>query len=95
MDDGARWRRVGTTTWMLSGSTEAGLTPDDYPVEFNAVMGWDTPAQRVVAVEVGGTAVSTGIYTRNESQYQITVEAGPLAGTSSARASICTTSSSA
>ena len=80
MDDGARWRRAGTTPWLESGADEVGLPPGDHAVEFRAVPGWDTPAQRIVTVETGGTAFSTGIYAVNESLYQITVGTGTPGG---------------
>jgi len=81
VDDGAMWRRVGTTPWLEGGAVEAGLTPDDYAVEFSPVAGWDTPAERVVTVGLCGTAVSTGIYDVNGTLYQITVGAGTPGGT--------------
>lgn len=70
--ESAHWRRVGTTGWRDSGTTESGLTPDDYQVEFSIEPGYDTESEHSVTVEPGETADLSVEYTTNNSQYPIT-----------------------
>ncbi|MCL5269726.1 MAG: SBBP repeat-containing protein [bacterium] len=59
---GARWRRVGTTTWLGGGGTEAGVPSGDYFIEFNDVAGWDKPVVRDCAVKFNQTTRLTVYY---------------------------------
>ncbi|MCL5271623.1 MAG: SBBP repeat-containing protein [bacterium] len=59
---GARWRRVGTTTWLDSGGTEAGVPSGDWFVEFNDVAGWDKPVARDCTVKFNQTTRLTVYY---------------------------------
>ena len=70
---GARWRRTGTTTWRTSGSTETGVPAGTHVVEFNAVGGWDAPANASVAVSAGGTAAIGRSYVRQYGALKVTV----------------------
>lgn len=62
---GAKWRRVGTETWLASGASEANLPPGNYTVEFLAVRNWKTPASMQVTVSSGQTTQVTGNYSRS------------------------------
>ncbi|MCL5270095.1 MAG: hypothetical protein M1457_06005 [bacterium] len=59
---GARWRRVGTTTWLGSGGTEAGVLSGDWFVEFNDVAGWDKPVARDCTIKFNQTTRLTVYY---------------------------------
>ena len=60
--DGARWRRVGTATWLESGVSETGIPVGTYNIEFKSVANWATPAQTSVTIVGGETASKTGTY---------------------------------
>jgi len=59
---GARWRRVGTSTWRTNGATEAGIPVGQYTVEFSDVSGWTKPANQAVTIINGQTTAATGTY---------------------------------
>lgn len=40
---GARWRRLGTTTWRASGDTETAVPPGHHAIEFAPIAGWSPP----------------------------------------------------
>jgi hypothetical protein len=61
---GGQWRRVGTTTWFNSGSTENGIPYGSYTVEFKPVTGWTTPSSVGVTINNGVTVVTSGTYVR-------------------------------
>ena len=42
---GAQWRRVGTSTWQDSGTTETGIPVGEHAVEFKEVSGWTKPGE--------------------------------------------------
>ena len=60
---GAKWRRVGTTPWLVSGVTEDALAPADYTVEFNTVTGWTKPANLTATIVASQTTAQTASYT--------------------------------
>ena len=62
MDEGAKWRRVGTTTWHNSQDTESNIPPGDYTVEFKEITGWDKPANQEVTILNGQTEKITMTY---------------------------------
>jgi hypothetical protein len=64
IDAGGQWRRVGTTTWFNSGSTETGIPFGSYTVEFKAVAGWTTPSSVAVTISNGVTTTASGTYVR-------------------------------
>ncbi len=43
VEDGARWRRVGTGTWYESGNVEANVPTGIYELEFKEIEGWVAP----------------------------------------------------
>ena len=45
IDAGAQWRRVGTSTWQNSGTTETGIPVGQHTVEFSDVVGLDEARQ--------------------------------------------------
>ena len=59
---GAKWRRVGTSTWRSSGTTEAGIPVGQCMVEFSDVAGWTKPANQTVTISIGQTTTATGTY---------------------------------
>jgi hypothetical protein len=50
IDVGARWRRVGTTTWYNSGDTELYISQGSCTVEFKNAPGWSKPANLSVTI---------------------------------------------
>ncbi|MFO7974672.1 MAG: C45 family autoproteolytic acyltransferase/hydrolase [Candidatus Hydrogenedentota bacterium] len=64
MDAGAQWRRVGSEEWLDSGTTESGIEPGSYRVEFKPVSGWNEPQDiEDVMVVPNETATLCGVYT--------------------------------
>jgi hypothetical protein len=63
IDAGARWRRMGTSTWRNSGFTQSGLAVGQHSVEFSSIYGWKTPASQIVEVNDGQTTYAIGTYT--------------------------------
>jgi hypothetical protein len=59
---GAQWKRVGTATWLNSGSTETGIPEGSYTVEFNSVAGWTTPASVSVTISTDVTTAKSATY---------------------------------
>jgi len=59
---GAKWRRLGTTTWHSSGVPETGIPAGAYTVEFSDVMGWIKPDNQEVTITSGQTASASGTY---------------------------------
>jgi hypothetical protein len=78
--DGARWRRVGTATWRQSGQTETGVLVGQHTVEFRDLVGWNTPARRNVTITKDQTASTSGNYSINNSQYQVSADTGTPGG---------------
>jgi len=78
--DAARWRRAGTTAWRQSGQTETGVLVGQHSVEFRDIVGWNTPNNRNVTVELDKTASTSGNYTVNNSEYQINAVTGSPGG---------------
>jgi len=58
VDAGAKWRRVGTSAWQDSGTTESGVRWAPCTIEFSDVFGWTKPANRPVAISDGRTTTS-------------------------------------
>ena len=59
---GAKWRRVSTSTWLDSGTTETDIPAGYWDIEFADVEGWITPEVRTVLVRSGDTVTDTGAY---------------------------------
>jgi hypothetical protein len=78
--DGARWRRVGTSTWRQSGQTETGVLVGQHTVEFRDIVGWNTPARRTVTIAKDQTAFTSGNYSINNSEYQVSADTGTPGG---------------
>jgi hypothetical protein len=73
IDGGARWRRVGTSTWRTSGSTETGVPVGTQTIEFNPIPGWTKPANQTVTILVNQTAYATGTYTPPSGSLYVTI----------------------
>jgi hypothetical protein len=73
IDAGAKWRRVGTSTWRGSGTTETGIPVGQYAVEFNTVSAWTKPANQMVAISDGLTSDASGIYTPPSGSLRVTI----------------------
>jgi alpha-tubulin suppressor-like RCC1 family protein len=71
---GAKWRRVGTETWLDSGDIEGNLTPGLYTVEFSDVTNWDKPVYVEVTVVKDETTEATGTYIRHTGSLQVTIQ---------------------
>ena len=63
VDAGARWRRMGTSTWLESGSIENGVPAGTVTVEFKIAQGWQTPSNKNTQVALDSTATITALYT--------------------------------
>jgi hypothetical protein len=64
IDAGAKWRRVGTSKWRSSGTTESGIPPGQYTVEFKDVSGWTKPGNQTVTITSRQTTTTKGVYVR-------------------------------
>ena len=58
IDAGAQWRRVGTSTWRNSGTTETGIPVGQHTVEFSDVAGWTKPGNQTVTISNGQTTTA-------------------------------------
>ena len=65
IDDGARWRRVGTSTWRNSGSMESELPVGSHTVEFKSILGWVAPTIKTVSIEADEPTRITVTYERD------------------------------
>jgi hypothetical protein len=63
IDDGAQWRRVGTSAWFISGYTETGIPTGQYTVEFSSLLEWNTPANQIVQINYNQTTYANSTYT--------------------------------
>ena len=70
---GAKWRRVGTTTWLDGNTTESNIMPSEYMVEFKPVDDWNTPANQTVKLISGQTTIISGDYVRQTGSLQVTI----------------------
>lgn len=61
---GARWRRVGTSTWRRSGDTEQNVPTGNHTVEFRLIAGWLMPSKRTVSISAGQTKMISATYTK-------------------------------
>lgn len=61
---GARWRRVGTSTWFASGATESNVAIGSYQIEFlTGIPGFGAPVNKSVTLPAWATTTSsTGTY---------------------------------
>ncbi|MCD6162401.1 MAG: VCBS repeat-containing protein [candidate division Zixibacteria bacterium] len=73
VNDGAQWRRVGTTTWQNSGYIEQAIPIGQYSVEFKPIADWYTPDNIVVTINSDGLTEITGIYESQLGSLQITI----------------------
>lgn len=64
VNKGAQWRRVGTSTWRDSESTEIDILVGGYDVEFKTIAGWTSPTAKNVTIVNGQTASTSGTYTQ-------------------------------
>ena len=62
VDAGAQWKRVGTLTWLDSGSTETNIPVGPHTVEFKAVTGWTAPDPAGVTISSGVTTTVSRTY---------------------------------
>jgi hypothetical protein len=72
---GASWRRVGTSTWIGGGQTEAVVAVGSYTVEFKDVLGWTKPVSIGVSVSEGVLTTAMATYTMTS---QITIGTGTI-----------------
>jgi len=61
---GAQWRRVGTATWLNSGSTQANIPVGAHAVEFRDVAGWVRPSNVSITIINGQPTTTSGTYRR-------------------------------
>ncbi len=67
IDAGARWRRVGTTSWFSSSSTETDVAVGVYDVEFETISEWSTPANISVTITADQVTSASGTYIQSSS----------------------------
>lgn len=60
--DGAQWRRLGTSVWRDSGTTESPIPTGEHTVEFKSVPYWTTPEPVVVTILDGQTRNVSATY---------------------------------
>ena len=77
---GAKWRRVGTTTWRNSGYTESSIPAGAVTVECMPVSGWDAPNNKALLITAGQTKIYNASYTRQDGS--LTVNINPVAARS-------------
>jgi len=73
IDAGAQWRRVGTSTWFNSGTTETDIPAGQYSVEFSTVVGWTKPGNRTLTINDGQTAHTSVTYTQQWASLVVTI----------------------
>ena len=73
IDAGAKWHRIGTSTWRDSGATETGIPVGQYTVEFSNVSGWTKPGNQTVTISDGQTTNANGIYTPPSGSLRVTM----------------------
>jgi hypothetical protein len=69
---GAQWR-VDNNPWRDSGYTESGLSVGSHTVEYNAVSGWNKPADEAVQINDGQTTNTSGTYILQTGSLQVTI----------------------
>lgn len=74
---GAQWRRVGTSMWRNSGSTESNIPVGQHTVEFKSVSGWSKPPNQAVTIQDGITTEASGTYTVPSGSLQVLIEPQP------------------
>lgn len=62
INGGAKWRRVGMSTWRSSGNSETGIPVGQHRVEFSEVSGWAKPGDQTVTISHGVRTSATGTY---------------------------------
>ncbi len=63
INDGAQWRRIGTSTWRDSGTTESNVSTGPHTIEFKSIPNWNNPANIPVTINDNQTTAVTGTYT--------------------------------
>ena len=80
VNDGAQWR-VDGGSWQDSGSTQSDIAVGSYTVEFKSISGWTAPGSKLVTIEDGQTATTSGTYTQ-QMMSSLTVTIDPSAARS-------------
>jgi hypothetical protein len=71
IDAGARWRRIGTSTWYNSGYTETDIPNGQCVVEFKDIPGWGKPSNQNGTITNSQTLAISGIYSNNTAVNQV------------------------
>jgi subtilisin family serine protease len=72
-DAGARWRRVGTSTWLESGYTETAVPVGSVTIEYKDLTGWNKPANETVDIAFHETTSTTGVYVQQTGSLNVTI----------------------
>ena len=72
--DGAKWRRVGTSTWNDSGFTETGVAVGTYTVEFNTLTDWVSPSSISVIIAKDLETTDSGTYVRHVGSLTVNID---------------------
>jgi major membrane immunogen (membrane-anchored lipoprotein) len=71
---GAQWRRVGTSMWRNSGTTESNIPVGQHTVEFKSVSGWSKPPNQTVTVQDGITTETNATYTTPSGSLRVFID---------------------
>lgn len=71
---GAQWRRVGTSMWRNSGTTESNIAVGQHTVEFKSVSGWSKPPDQTVTIQDGMTTETSATYTTPSGSLQVFID---------------------
>ncbi len=63
-EDGAQWRRTGTSDWIDSDTAEDHVSQGEHTVEFKDVEGWIKPRNQRVSIDTGQVTEFVGKYKR-------------------------------
>ena len=64
---------MGTTPWLTSGATEAGISVGAQTVEFSDVVNWTKPVNQAVTITKDQTTVASGAYIQHAGSLQVTI----------------------
>ena len=70
---GAKWRRVGTSTWLDSGATDTKAPVGSQAVEFKPLTGWIAPANKNVTITFVQLTQASGTYTGQSGSLCVTI----------------------
>ena len=73
VSEGARWRRVGSTAWLASDTTETNVPTGAWDVELQTIANWTPQGAMPVAVEYNRATTASMSYTRQTGALRMTL----------------------